>query len=42
MNTYNKNHIIASNLAREQVELIRNVRDTNYKKLQRWNMLRPA
>jgi len=41
INTYNKNFIIASNLAREQVELIRNIRDTNYKKFQKWNMLKP-
>ncbi len=41
INTYNKNYIIASNLAREQVELIRNIRDTNYAKLQKWNMLKP-
>lgn len=41
INSYNKDFIIASNLAREQVELIRNIRDTNYKKFQKWNMLRP-
>ena len=41
INSYNRDFIIASNLAREQVELIRNVRDTNYKKFQKWNMLRP-
>ena len=41
INTYNKNQIIASNLAREQIELIRNIRDTNYAKLQKWNMLKP-
>ncbi len=41
INTYNKNYIIASNLAREQIELIRNIRDTNYAKLQKWNTLRP-
>jgi len=41
INTYNKNFIIASNLAREQIELIRNIRDTNYKNLQKWNLLRP-
>ena len=41
INTYNKNQIIASNLAREQIELIRNIRDTNYARLQKWNMLEP-
>lgn len=41
VNTNNKNSIIASNLAREQVELYRNIRDTNYKKLQVWNQINP-
>jgi len=41
INSYNKNFIIASNLAREQIELIRNIRDTNYKKFQKWNLLKP-
>lgn len=38
---YNKNAVIASNLAREQVELFINIRDTNYKKLQVWNKMYP-
>lgn len=37
INDYNKNAIIASNLAREQVELLRNIRDTNYQKFTVWN-----
>ena len=41
VNDYNRNSIIASNLAREQIELFRNIRDTNYKKLQVWNQLEP-
>jgi hypothetical protein len=41
INDYNNNAIIASNLAREQVELFRNIRDTNYKKLQVWNQMYP-
>jgi Tfp pilus assembly protein PilV len=41
INDYNNNAIIASNLAREQVELLRNIRDTNYKKLQVWNQENP-
>jgi Tfp pilus assembly protein PilV len=41
INDYNSNAIIASNLAREQVELFRNIRDTNYKKLQVWNQINP-
>ena len=41
IDSYNKNFIIASNLAKEQIELIRNVRDTNYSKFQRWNILQP-
>ena len=30
MNEYNKNYIIASHLAREQLEILRNNRDYNY------------
>ena len=41
INDYNNNAIIASNLAREQVELFRNIRDTNYKKLQVWDQTNP-
>ena len=40
-NERNKNAIIASNLAREQIEIFRNIRDTNYKKLQVWNQQNP-
>lgn len=39
LNTYNKNAIIAGNLAREQIELVRNIRDTNYETLYKWNHL---
>jgi len=42
LNDYNKNYIIASNLAREQIELVRNIRDTNYKKIQNYNVLNPG
>ncbi len=38
---YNKNTIIASNLAREQIELFFHLRDTNYKKLQIWDKKDP-
>lgn len=41
VNEYNKNAIIASNLAREQVEIFRNTRDTNYKMLKKWNQVNP-
>ena len=41
LDSYNKNAIIASNLAREQIELFRNIRDTNYTKLQVWNQKNP-
>lgn len=41
LNERNKNQIIASNLAREQIELIRNVRDTNYETLHPWNLKNP-
>ena len=39
LNDYNKNQIIASNLAREQIELMRNVRDSNYKTLHAWDSI---
>jgi Tfp pilus assembly protein PilV len=41
VNEYNKNAIIASHLAREQMELFRNIRDTNYMKLKVWNQKNP-
>ena len=41
INEYNRNGIIASNLSREQIELFRNIRDTNYKKLNVWNQINP-
>ena len=37
MNAYSKNSIIASNLAREWIEIVKNVRDNNYKTLHNWN-----
>lgn len=39
MNDYSKNSIVASNLARETIENVRNLRDSNYKKLFKWNKL---
>jgi hypothetical protein len=39
---YNKNYIIASNLASEQLELIKNIRDSNYLKIQKYNQINPA
>ena len=41
VNEYNKNYIIASNLAREQLELLRNNRDYNYEKLQKFDQINP-
>jgi len=41
INDYNKNYIIASNLAREQLELVRNIRDVNYKNIQNYNEINP-
>jgi len=38
-NILNKNHIIASNLAREQVEIIRNMRDNNYATFHKYNWI---
>jgi hypothetical protein len=42
INEYNKNYIIAVNLAREQVELLRNNRDYNYDKIQKYDQIKPA
>ncbi len=42
VNELNKNSIIAGQLAREQIELVRNIRDTNYKKLKVWNQHNPS
>lgn len=42
INDLNKNYIIAVNLANEQIELVRNIRDTNYKKIQKYNMINPS
>lgn len=42
LNEYNKNDIIASNLAREQIELFRNIRDSNYKRVYKWNQIDPS
>lgn len=41
LNDYNKNFIIASNLAREQIELVRNIRDSNYEEIRNYNQLTP-
>lgn len=42
INDLNKNYIIAVNLANEQIELVRNIRDSNYKKIQKFNMINPS
>ena len=42
VNEYNKNAIIASNLAREQMEIYRNIRDTNYLKFKKWDQMNPG
>ena len=41
INDYNENYIIASNLANEQIELVRNIRDSNYSVLKPYNLLNP-
>ncbi len=35
----NKNQVIASNLASEQIEIIRNIRDDNYTNFRKWNYI---
>jgi len=37
LNNLNKNQIVAANLAREEIEIIRNIRDSNYKTFHKWN-----
>lgn len=39
LNEYNKNYIIASNLAREQIEIVKNIRDYNFLKLRKWDAI---
>ena len=41
INDYNENYIIASSLANEQIELIRNIRDSNYSKIKNYNQINP-
>lgn len=41
INTDNKNRIVAANLAREWIELVRNIRDSNYKNVHVWNQINP-
>lgn len=41
LNDYNQNFIIASNLAREQIELFKNIRDSNYQSIHAWNQKNP-
>ena len=41
MSDYSRNLIIASNLASEQVELYKNIRDSNYKKVKSWTQVQP-
>jgi type II secretory pathway pseudopilin PulG len=42
INDFNKNYIIASNLAREQIEFVRNIRDSNYNILKPYNLKNPG
>jgi hypothetical protein len=39
LNEYSKNSIMASNLSREAIELVRNIRDSNYINLYKWNKM---
>jgi len=39
-NNFNKNQIIAANLAREELELIKNIRDSNYSSYNVWNKIK--
>jgi len=39
IDTLNKNQIIAANLAREEIEIIRNIRDNNYATYHKYNWI---
>lgn len=39
INQSNQNYIVASNLAREQVEIVKNIRDNNFKQIQKWDSI---
>jgi Tfp pilus assembly protein PilV len=41
INDYNSNYIVAANLAKEQIELVRNIRDSNYKVLKPFDLKNP-
>lgn len=41
MNEDNKNRVVAANLAREGIELVRNIRDSNYKNIHKFNQINP-
>lgn len=41
LNNYNRNFIIASNLAREQIELIKSIRDSNFATIHKWSQINP-
>ncbi len=41
LNDYNKHFIIASNLAREEIELFKNIRDANYSIIHKWTQINP-
>ncbi len=41
LNKYNRDEVIALNLASEQIELFKNIRDSNYEKSQVLNQINP-
>lgn len=41
LNDYNKNFIIAANLAREEIEYFKNIRDVNYVNIHKWTQIHP-
>jgi len=41
LNDYNANYIVAANLTKEQIELLKNNRDSNYKMLKPFNLKNP-
>ncbi|MCT4617376.1 MAG: prepilin-type N-terminal cleavage/methylation domain-containing protein [Candidatus Gracilibacteria bacterium] len=41
MNDYSRHEIIAANLARESLDLVKNIRDTNFSEQTAWNLINP-
>lgn len=41
MDSFSRNEIVAANLSRESLELVKNIRDTNFDELNAWDIINP-